>query len=45
LGDVVSGRRYVYAGVPSDVFATFAKAASRGLFFNREIRDRYRAAR
>jgi hypothetical protein len=37
----LSGRRYVYAGVPSALFATFANAASRGLFFNREIRDRY----
>ncbi len=37
----VSGRRYVYADVPSDVFDTFKAAPSRGAFFNHEIRDRY----
>jgi hypothetical protein len=37
----VSGRRYVYADVPADVFDAFKTAESRGAFFNREIRDRY----
>jgi hypothetical protein len=37
----VSGRRYVYAGVPADVFDAFKTASSRGRFFNHEIRDRY----
>jgi len=37
----VSGRRYVYAEVPSDVFDAFKTAASRGAFFNHRIRDRY----
>ncbi len=37
----VSGRRYVYADVPSDVFDAFKAAPSRGAFFNHEIRDRY----
>jgi hypothetical protein len=37
----VSGRRYVYVGVPSDVFEAFTTASSRGAFFNEEIRDRY----
>ncbi len=37
----VSGRRYVYADVPSGVFDAFKTAPSRGTFFNREIRDRY----
>jgi hypothetical protein len=37
----VTGRRYVYAEVPSDVFDAFKTAPSRGAFFNREIRDRY----
>jgi hypothetical protein len=37
----VSGRRYVYADVPPDVFDAFKVAASRGAFFNHEIRDRY----
>lgn len=37
----VSGRRYVYVEVPADVFDAFKTAASRGTFFNHEIRDRY----
>lgn len=37
----VSGRRYVYAGVPSELFDAFKAAPSRGTFFNHEIRDRY----
>ena len=37
----VTGRRYVYAGVPPDVFDAFKTASSRGAFFNGEIRDRY----
>jgi KTSC domain len=37
----VSGRRYVYADVPADVFDAFKTAESRGAFFNLEIRDRY----
>ena len=37
----VSGRRYVYAGVPSNVFDAFETAPSHGAFFNHEIRDHY----
>ena len=37
----VSGRRYVYADVPPEVFEAFKTAESRGAFFNYEIRDRY----
>ena len=37
----VSGRRYIYDGVPQRVYDAFARADSRGGFFNREIRDRY----
>jgi hypothetical protein len=37
----VSGRRYVYADVPAEVFDAFKTAVSRGAFFNHEIRDRY----
>lgn len=37
----VSGRRYVYAGVASNVFDAFKTAPSRGAFFNHDIRDRY----
>jgi hypothetical protein len=38
----VSGRAYVYDGVPQDVYDTFRTADSKGAFFNRYIRDRYR---
>lgn len=37
----VTGRRYVYAEIPAEVFDAFKTASSRGAFFNREIRDRY----
>jgi hypothetical protein len=37
----VTGRRYVYADVPPDVFDAFQTASSRGAFFNHEIRDCY----
>jgi KTSC domain len=37
----VSGRRYVYADVPPEVFDAFKTSTSRGTFFNHEIRDRY----
>jgi len=37
----VTGRRYVYGGVPQRVYDDFKAAFSRGTFFNREIRDRY----
>ena len=37
----VTGRRYVYAQVPPEVFTAFATAPSKGAFFNAEIRDAY----
>jgi hypothetical protein len=37
----VTGRRYVYDGVPPEVFTAFATAPSKGTFFNAEIRDAY----
>jgi hypothetical protein len=37
----VTGRRYVYEDVPSDVADAFRAAFSKGTFFNSEIRDRY----
>ena len=37
----VTGRRYVYDEVSSEVFDAFKAAESRGTFFNHEIRDRY----
>jgi KTSC domain len=36
-----SGRRYIYSDVPPEKFSAFTHAASRGSFFNREIRDVY----
>ena len=41
----VSGRRYAYHGVPASVARAMAAAGSRGGFFNRRIRDRYRFTR
>jgi hypothetical protein len=37
----VTGRRYVYADVPREIFEAFKTAESRGAFFNHAIRDRY----
>ena len=37
----VSGRRYVYSGVPLAIARAFAEAASKGGFYNREIRNRF----
>jgi len=37
----VSGRVYVYAGVPKTIYDTFCNASSRGSFFNAAIRGRY----
>lgn len=36
-----SGRRYSYSAVPAEVYFQFCRAASKGEFFNRLIRDRY----
>ncbi|MCO4319515.1 KTSC domain-containing protein [Phyllobacterium sp. 21LDTY02-6] len=38
---VPSGKRYDYKGVPSDVYAAFRRATSKGSFFNNHIRDHY----
>ena len=38
----VSGRRYLYFDVPPDVAAQLDAAASKGGYFNRAVRDRYR---
>jgi hypothetical protein len=37
-----SGRRYRYSKVPEHVARAFAQAISKGAFFNRQIRSRYR---
>ena len=39
--EFVSGRRYVYSGVPHEVAETFRTAFSKGIYFNTRIRDRY----
>ena len=37
----VTGRRYLYAGVPPEEAEAFRAAFSKGAYFNRRIRDRY----
>ena len=37
----VSGRMYLYKGVPAEVYADFCDAPSKGAFFNDYIRDAY----
>ena len=39
--EFVTGRRYSYADVPAAVAEAMRRAASKGGFFNRRIRDRY----
>lgn len=37
----VTGRRYIYAGVPPEAAAAFRSAFAKGIHFNRHIRDRF----
>ena len=39
--EFVTGRRYVYADVPPADVDEFRTAPSRGVYFNRHIRDRF----
>ena len=39
--EFVTGRRYVYSGVPHEVAETFRSAFAKGVYFNTRIRDRY----
>jgi hypothetical protein len=39
--EFVSGRRYVYSGVPLDEAEAMRSAFAKGVFFNKRIRDRY----
>jgi hypothetical protein len=39
--EFVTGRRYVYSGVPSEIAHTFGSAFAKGVYFNTRIRDRY----
>ena len=43
LIEFVSGRRYVYSGVPEEEALALRSAFAKGVHFNRRIRDRYRA--
>ena len=36
-----TGRRYLYSGVPEDAVGRFRSAFSKGIYFNRYVRDRY----
>jgi hypothetical protein len=40
--EFVSGRRYSYLDVPEEEVAAMRRVSSKGGFFNRRIRDRYR---
>ena len=37
-----TGRRYLYSNVPEEAVRQFGSAYSKGVHFNRHIRDRYR---
>lgn len=37
--------KYVYYGVPSDLYEAFCKAASPGTFFNAHVKDHFRCER
>jgi KTSC domain-containing protein len=39
--EFVTGRRYVYSGVPPQVAETLGSAFAKGVYFNTRIRDRY----
>jgi hypothetical protein len=41
----ISGRRYSYHEVPSEVALAMRRASSKGEYFNSHIRDRYRFTR
>ena len=39
--EFVTGRRYVYSGVPAEEAEALRSAFAKGVHFNRRIRDRY----
>lgn len=39
--EFVTGRRYVYSGVPEQEAEAMRGAFAKGIYFNRRIRDRY----
>jgi hypothetical protein len=40
--EFVTGRRYVYEGVPDSVADAFRSAFAKGVYFNTRIRDRFK---
>jgi hypothetical protein len=40
--EFVSGRKYVYSAVPSEVAEALGSAFAKGVYFNSRIRDRFR---
>ncbi|HEX2804519.1 MAG TPA: KTSC domain-containing protein [Sphingomicrobium sp.] len=43
--EFVTGRRYVYSGVPEEEADAMRRAFAKGIYFNRRIRDRYACRR
>jgi len=43
--DFRDGSRYLYAGVPPDLYGDLLSATSKGSFFNRHIRGHFRHAK
>jgi len=41
--EFVTGRRYIYEDVPADVAEAFSPALSKGIFFNKRIRDDFKS--
>ena len=41
--EFVTGRRYIYEDVPADVAEAFSLALSKGIFFNKRIRDDFKS--
>ena len=39
--EFVTGRRYVYSGVPQEVASALGSAFAKGVYFNSRIRDRF----
>ncbi len=39
--EFVTGRRYLYSGVPAKATEAMLSAFAKGVYFNRNIRDRY----
>jgi hypothetical protein len=40
--EFVTGRRYIYEDVPEDIAEALGLALSKGIYFNKRIRDRFK---